>query len=1476
MSKSRLPHSAGVKHVFYLLLLMLFSHNGAISQTSIFTSQTPVAATDNDHKPTVGQELGVKFTSSAAGTITGIRFYKTSGNAGTHTGELYAANGTRLAQATFVNETATGWQTVSFATPVAITANTSYTAAYFSSLGNYTEDNDYFKGHAVTNSPLTAPADGTNGGNGTDPGNGQGVYAYTSSPAFPNQLYRSANYWVDVIYSNASGVVANAGADQTQTYPSGSLYLNGDLSTGNITNYAWILISGPNTPIIVSPTEVSTQVTGIIQGVYKFQLSLNGGVSKAQVTYTVKYIPPSASAGSDEVLVSPYSAVTIGSYSTAILAGTDTAFLWKQISGPNTASFTNIKRVNPEVYGLIQGVYVFQQYAYGAGAPGVDSARISVTVLPPGLSPNIFTTQTPAVTLANAGGGIEVGVKFRSSEDGFITGVRFYKAAGNTGTHTGELYALDGTRLAQAVFTNETNAGWQTVSFSTPVAIKAYATYVASYFSSAGNFNVTTGYFKKSAINNPLTALSDGYNGPNDPNGVFNISPVPVFPIPPGVQSSNYNNYWVDVVFTNANGSLKADAGPNQEIYGPQTTISASASTGNITSYQWSFISVAAGFGPPATPVITSPNSPTTTISGLVPANGKYGDDEGYYTLQLSLNGGASVSQMNIHVLPSNAYAGPDQTITLPANSVTLDGSLSSGINKSYKWTQVTGPNTAAITTPTAITTTATGLIQGVYLFQLTLNGGFDSSQVHVIVNAGVTTISTGIFTTQTPVATTDNDHQPAAGQEVGVKFTSSSAGQITGLRFYKTTGNAGVHTGELYSANGTRLAQVVFINETASGWQTVALSTPVTITANTTYTAAYFSSLGNYTEDNDYFLHHAVTNNSLTAPADGTNGASGTDPGTGQGVFKYSSSPTFPNQLFRSANYWVDVVFSSGGAVVVANAGPDQYISLPTSVITLNASVSTGTITSYKWTQLSGPNISAITSAASASTTVSGLIAGNYVFTLSLNGGASNAIVNVTVYPQPAIVTNAGADQTITLPVNSVTLDGSKSTTTGTFSFIFWSLVSSTNTTNVPVITNPNSLTTTVTGLGAGTYTFSLNLETQPADEGESSEVTITVNPSVTTAVANAGPNQTVTLPVTSVTLNGSGSTGPITSYSWQLLGLGNTIQEPVIKNPNSAITTVTGLTAGTYTFGLSVNNIIPDATVVITVNTPANGSTIFTTQTPVAGTDNDHQPSVGQEVGIKFNSASTGFITGIRFYKTSGNTGTHIGELYGPDGARLAQATFTNETVTGWQIVTFSTPVPITIHTTYTAAYFSSLGNYTEENDYFLHHSITNLPLFANEDGTNGGTGTDPGIGQGVYKYTSSPAFPNQLYRSANYWVDVIFNSNNTVNASPKNEENAKAVDEAPTDSVIKQNYFLGQNYPNPVPMSQSTKIEYSVPVSTQVSLILYDMQGKPVKILVNELKNAGRYSYDLNTGTLAKGLYVYSMHAGNFYDVKKLVVQ
>ncbi len=148
----------------------------------------------------------------------------------------------------------------------------------------------------------------------------------------------------------------------------------------------------------------------------------------------------------------------------------------------------------------------------------------------------------PAIISDSDTNAVELGVKFESNVDGFITSLRFYKAAANTGTHVGNLWTANGTLLASVTFTNETGSGWQEMSLSTPVAINANTTYVASYHTNVGRYSANGAYFSGSGLDKPpLRALVDGESGGN---GVYRYG-AGGFPN----QTWNASNYWVDVVF---------------------------------------------------------------------------------------------------------------------------------------------------------------------------------------------------------------------------------------------------------------------------------------------------------------------------------------------------------------------------------------------------------------------------------------------------------------------------------------------------------------------------------------------------------------------------------------------------------------------------------------------------------------------------------------------------------------------------------------------------------------------------------------------------------------------------------------------------------------------------------------------------------------------------------------------------------------
>jgi hypothetical protein len=167
-----------------------------VAYTSAITTQTLPTTLGNDFNSGLttlqGIEFGTKFRSSTPGLIRGVKYYKVSGVLGPHTGELYSSTGTRLASIAFTNETASGWQTAFFATPITINAATTYVACVYSANGYYTGTTSMLT-TAITNAPLTLLADGTDGVNGK--------YSYANVPIYPASNFKSTFYWVDVVYS---------------------------------------------------------------------------------------------------------------------------------------------------------------------------------------------------------------------------------------------------------------------------------------------------------------------------------------------------------------------------------------------------------------------------------------------------------------------------------------------------------------------------------------------------------------------------------------------------------------------------------------------------------------------------------------------------------------------------------------------------------------------------------------------------------------------------------------------------------------------------------------------------------------------------------------------------------------------------------------------------------------------------------------------------------------------------------------------------------------------------------------------------------------------------------------------------------------------------------------------------------------------------------------------------------------------------
>ena len=148
-------------------------------------------------------------------------------------------------------------------------------------------------------------------------------------------------------------------------------------------------------------------------------------------------------------------------------------------------------------------------------------------------------TATPAVPSQTDSSAVELGMRFRSDQDGLITGVRFYKGAANTGVHVVKLWSNNGTPLATATFEFESATGWQEVAFPTPVRSRP----TRHTWRRTSRRTVDTRYaggLHQPSNSPPLHALRDGFDG----RSVSTATARADFR-----RRRSASNYWVDVVF---------------------------------------------------------------------------------------------------------------------------------------------------------------------------------------------------------------------------------------------------------------------------------------------------------------------------------------------------------------------------------------------------------------------------------------------------------------------------------------------------------------------------------------------------------------------------------------------------------------------------------------------------------------------------------------------------------------------------------------------------------------------------------------------------------------------------------------------------------------------------------------------------------------------------------------------------------------
>jgi hypothetical protein len=966
------------------------------------------------------------------------------------------------------------------------------------------------------------------------------------------------------------------------------------------------------------------------------------------------------------------------------------------------------------------------------------------------------SSSVPAVPSANDVNATEIGVKFRANVGGYITGLRFYRGASNGGTHVGHLWTSTGTLLGSATFTNESATGWQQVDFTNPIAITANTTYVASYYAPTGGYSANANYFATSSTNSgPLTALASGVDGSN---GVFRYVVGGGFP----TASFNSTNYWVDVVFST---SL------------PDNTA----------------------------PTVTS-TSPTANATGVSPL----GD--------------------------------VTATFSEPISTETLNFTLHDAFNQAIPATVTFNSSTKVATLdPVSALSTSTVYIATISAFDLSGNALAQAPVTWSFTTASQQLVTSTIWSSSSvPSVPATSD---ANAIEVGVKFRASANGYITAIRFYKGTANTGSHVGHLWTASGTLLATATFTGESGSGWQLAEFASPIPILSGTTYVASYYAPAGHYAANTDYFTFSGVTNGALTALASGVDGPNG--------VYRYAVGGGFPTLSTSSSNYWVDVTYTDD----IGDETPPVISNVDAAELTPGSATITWATEEFADTQVEfGPTTAYgfnSTFSASLSTGHSVQLNGLQPDTLYHYRVQSHDLAGNLAVSSDFTFTTPPAPETVP-PAASLNASNLLNATGNTYTFTVTytdnaSMEVSTLDSNDLLVTSANGYSQNATLVSIdddtdgspriATYRIvSPGAEWQFIDNGtytvsaRASQVFDTSGntlPATSLGSFQISVNDTTPPAITSVA---SSNVGPSTAtITWATNEVADALVEYGTTSSYGASTTLNTLLTQSHTASLS--GLLPGAVYHYRVksrdaagNLATSGDFTFSTaaasiwsNTAMPATPSANDASA-VEIGLKFRASTSGFITGIRFYKGTGNNGTHVAHLWSSAGLLLGSGTFTSESASGWQQVLFANPVAINANTTYIASYYAPTGHYASNTSFFTTAGVTNGALTALANGADGSNG--------VYRYGTGGGFPTSSFNAANYWVDVLYSTTAIDNSPPTILSTTPAANS--TDALA----------------STPISVSFSEPVDANtISLVLRDASNNVVP---------GSTAYDATTRT------------------------
>lgn len=845
---------------------------------TVFGGVEPQTPDGLDRSPV---ELGMRFTPSVSGFISGVRFYKSAANTGQHTGTLWDSAGNALASTVFTGESASGWQQAVFAEPVAVTAGSGYVVSYSTQAGHYSTAPEYWSAHGSNAAPLLVA-----GGFGAPPA---GVFN-TTPGRFPADSYRNTNYFVDAVFETTSNAPLSA-----------SSHTPADGSTG-----------------VQTATRISAVLSReVLRESVSMELRDAAGNPAAGTT---RY---SAASRTAEFL--PQEPLAEGTRYTAVLTATDTE--GRALVAGGTWSFSTARNVaegecpcslfnedtipalpqlsdgiplslgvafRPDAAGTVTGIRFYK----GPGNTGVHTGRL----FGPG------GTELAAVTFTG------------ESSSGWQTASFAVPVPVQAGREYVAAYSspTGGYSANPGQF-----AGSYTFGPLTVPADGGRYVYGGTY----PDRTSTSGYlvdvvFERSgpALGVHAKAPADGATGvPADTriSGTFSHDVVPgsaAFEVrgPDGQTVPGQTSYDAGTRTATFTPSARLAGGAAYTVQLHATAVGGLAPDG---SGSWRFTTAE----PPPETECCSLFPPDTVPAVAVVADGSP-----------VVLGTAFRSSMDGVLRGLKFYQGPGNTGTHTGQVFKADGSVlasatfTAAAGTGWQSVRFTTPvpirageqYVAAYTSPSGTYSVTPGQFAAAYESgpltvdpsggRFTYTGGYPGSTsaasylVDVLFEPAELPEEPEVPDTGCPCSLYAQTDVPLIDRvldgtpvTLGTAFSVAGAGEISALRFYRGQGNTGPHTGYLYDAGGTELGRVTFPAGGGSGWQSALLAQPVRVVPGTEYTVAYTAPAGVYSATPGGFAA-GRDRTPLLAPANGG---------------RYSYSGTFPTTQ-TGATYLVDVVF--------------------------------------------------------------------------------------------------------------------------------------------------------------------------------------------------------------------------------------------------------------------------------------------------------------------------------------------------------------------------------------------------------------------------------------------------------------------------------------------------------------------------------------------------------------------------------------